>query len=119
MTTLCACIRAARGSPGRTRCARAGRASSKPARGRAHDRAPRLPRARRSRAAAAARGLTEIPALNARQNQDQTTFALVGVRNAKPYTAPWWLPGGHLQTIMASLLPPPRVALERERWDTP
>jgi len=26
---------------------------------------------------------------------------------------------GHLQTIAASLLPPPRVALRRERWDTP
>ena len=35
------------------------------------------------------------------------------------YRAPWWLPGGHLQTIYASLRPPPRVALRRERWDTP
>lgn len=35
------------------------------------------------------------------------------------YSAPWWLPGGHLQTIYASLRPPPRVALERSRWDTP
>ena len=26
---------------------------------------------------------------------------------------------GHLQTILAALLPPPRVALERERWETP
>jgi predicted alpha/beta-fold hydrolase len=26
---------------------------------------------------------------------------------------------GHLQTVFASLLPPPRVALRRERWDTP
>jgi uncharacterized protein len=26
---------------------------------------------------------------------------------------------GHLQTILASLRPPPRVALERERWETP
>jgi hypothetical protein len=26
---------------------------------------------------------------------------------------------GHLQTIFASLRPPPRVPLERERWDTP
>jgi predicted alpha/beta-fold hydrolase len=33
--------------------------------------------------------------------------------------SPWWLPGGHLQTIVAALLPPPRVALRRERWDTP
>jgi predicted alpha/beta-fold hydrolase len=35
------------------------------------------------------------------------------------YTAPWWLPGGHLQTIVPSLLPPRRVPLRRERWDTP
>jgi uncharacterized protein len=36
-----------------------------------------------------------------------------------PFISPWWLPGGHLQTIVPSLLPPPRVALRRERWDTP
>ena len=36
-----------------------------------------------------------------------------------PYAAPWWLPGGHLQTLYASLFPPPRPAFERERWDTP
>jgi predicted alpha/beta-fold hydrolase len=35
------------------------------------------------------------------------------------YSSPWWLPGGHLQTIYASLRPPPRVRLERERWETP
>jgi predicted alpha/beta-fold hydrolase len=35
------------------------------------------------------------------------------------FSSPWWLPGGHLQTIVPSLLPPPRVALRRERWDTP
>ena len=35
------------------------------------------------------------------------------------YSSPWWLPGGHLQTIYASLRPPPRVPLQRERWDTP
>jgi len=35
------------------------------------------------------------------------------------FRSPWWLPGGHLQTIYASLRPPPRVRLERERWDTP
>jgi predicted alpha/beta-fold hydrolase len=37
-----------------------------------------------------------------------------------PYRAPWWLPGGHLQTIYPSLLlrraPPP---CRRERWETP
>lgn len=35
------------------------------------------------------------------------------------FASPWWLPGGHLQTIVPSLFPPPRVALRRERWDTP
>ena len=36
-----------------------------------------------------------------------------------PYTAPAWLPGGHLQTIYAAtLLPRPRLAYRRERWDT-
>ena len=38
---------------------------------------------------------------------------------AGPYTAPWWLPGGHLQTIAAALAPAPRIAWRRERWDTP
>ena len=37
-----------------------------------------------------------------------------------PYRAPWWLPGGHVQTVYAALLAPrPRVAYRRERWDTP
>lgn len=35
------------------------------------------------------------------------------------FKSPWWLPGGHLQTVVPSLFPPPRVALRRERWDTP
>jgi len=35
------------------------------------------------------------------------------------YAAPWWLPGGHLQTIYPSLFPPPPVRKTRERWDTP
>ena len=35
------------------------------------------------------------------------------------FDSPWWLPGGHLQTIVPSLLAPPRVPLRRERWDTP
>jgi len=35
------------------------------------------------------------------------------------YRAPWWLPGGHLQTIAAALAPAPRIAWRRERWDTP
>src|SRR4029079_8031751 len=37
-----------------------------------------------------------------------------------PYTAPWWLPGGHLQTLYAALLAPrARVRYRRERWETP
>jgi len=36
------------------------------------------------------------------------------------YSAPWWLPGGHAQTIAASTLAlRPRVRFRRERWDTP
>jgi predicted alpha/beta-fold hydrolase len=35
------------------------------------------------------------------------------------YSSPWWLPGGHLQTVYASLRPPPRLPLERERWEAP
>ncbi len=38
---------------------------------------------------------------------------------AGSYTAPWWLPGGHLQTIFAALAPAPHIAWRRERWDTP
>jgi uncharacterized protein len=38
----------------------------------------------------------------------------------KPYRAPWWLPGGHAQTVYAALaVPCPRVNYRRERWDTP
>jgi predicted alpha/beta-fold hydrolase len=37
----------------------------------------------------------------------------------KSYRAPWWLPGGHLQTLWPSLRRPPRVSLRRERWRTP
>jgi len=37
-----------------------------------------------------------------------------------PYRAPWWLPGGHAQTIYASLFTRPRFpAVRRERWETP
>jgi predicted alpha/beta-fold hydrolase len=36
------------------------------------------------------------------------------------YSAPFWLPGGHLQTIWpAKVVRPPEVTLKRERWDTP
>jgi predicted alpha/beta-fold hydrolase len=37
-----------------------------------------------------------------------------------PYRAPWWLPGGHLQTIYPALLfKRARVDYRRERWNTP
>jgi predicted alpha/beta-fold hydrolase len=36
-----------------------------------------------------------------------------------PYQAPWWLPGGHAQTLYGALGPAPRIAWRRERWDTP
>jgi predicted alpha/beta-fold hydrolase len=36
------------------------------------------------------------------------------------YTAPRWLPGGHLQTIYPAVyMATPSVAYRRERWDTP
>jgi predicted alpha/beta-fold hydrolase len=36
------------------------------------------------------------------------------------YRAPWWLPGGHLQTIYASVYAPrPAAHFRRERWETP
>lgn len=37
------------------------------------------------------------------------------------YRAPWWLPGGHAQTIWPALASqrPPAVTLRRERWRTP
>jgi predicted alpha/beta-fold hydrolase len=36
------------------------------------------------------------------------------------HRAPWWLPGGHAQTIVAArLLPLPAARYRRERWDTP
>lgn len=37
-----------------------------------------------------------------------------------PYAAPWWLPGGHLQTIYAvQFARRPHVSYRRERWETP
>jgi predicted alpha/beta-fold hydrolase len=39
------------------------------------------------------------------------------------YTAPWWLPGGNLQTIWPALYAQrvlgPHPTYRRERWDTP
>ena len=42
-----------------------------------------------------------------------------GFDRGSSYTAPWWLPGGHLQTIVAALLPAPHIDWKRERWETP
>ena len=43
-----------------------------------------------------------------------------GLDSTSAYRAPWWLPGGHLQTIYArSLAKNYRVAFRRERWETP
>jgi predicted alpha/beta-fold hydrolase len=39
---------------------------------------------------------------------------------AKPYRAPWWLPGGNAQTVWAALVAGREHArLERARWETP
>jgi predicted alpha/beta-fold hydrolase len=36
----------------------------------------------------------------------------------KPYRAPWWLPGGHVQTLYAYFFArKPRVTYRRERWE--
>lgn len=38
--------------------------------------------------------------------------------HAEPYQAPWWLPGGHLQTIYASRFThTPEINYRRERWE--
>jgi len=38
---------------------------------------------------------------------------------ASSYVAPWWLPGGHLQTIIpARVMRAPSVVYRRERWET-
>jgi predicted alpha/beta-fold hydrolase len=40
--------------------------------------------------------------------------------NPFEYRAPWWLPGGHAQTIYPAVLAPrPAVHYRRERWETP
>jgi hypothetical protein len=35
------------------------------------------------------------------------------------YRAPWWLPGGHAQTVYGVLFTHSKVAWKRERWETP
>jgi hypothetical protein len=36
-----------------------------------------------------------------------------------PYRAPWWLPGGHAQTLYGVLFADSKVVWQRERWETP
>jgi predicted alpha/beta-fold hydrolase len=36
-----------------------------------------------------------------------------------PYRAPWWLPGGHAQTLYGVLFAHARIGWKRERWETP
>ena len=43
-----------------------------------------------------------------------------GMRPALPYQAPWWLPGGHVQTLYTALFAPvPHIAYRRERLNLP
>lgn len=43
-----------------------------------------------------------------------------GQRQPCSYRAPWWLPGGHAQTLYAALLAPrPRMIYRGEEWETP
>jgi predicted alpha/beta-fold hydrolase len=37
----------------------------------------------------------------------------------EPYAAPFWLPGGDLQTIWGALIATPKVDYRRERWELP
>jgi predicted alpha/beta-fold hydrolase len=51
---------------------------------------------------------------------DDSTKNAGGLMVSSSYSAPWWLPGGHLQTIYArSLAKNYRVNYRRERWETP
>lgn len=47
----------------------------------------------------------------------------MSVPHAAPYSAPWWLPGGNLQTIWPALFARrvfgPQPQYRRERWDAP
>ena len=44
----------------------------------------------------------------------------MGKNRLREYRAPWWLPGGHLQTIYAYFLRRgTHLGLRRERWETP
>lgn len=47
-------------------------------------------------------------------------FWATSVLAVEPYTAPAWLPGGHLQTLYtAAFLRGPDIAYRRERWEWP
>lgn len=47
-----------------------------------------------------------------------TFFFQSNANSAEPYKAPFWLPGGHLQTIIASLFSKgAEVSYRRERWE--
>jgi predicted alpha/beta-fold hydrolase len=47
-------------------------------------------------------------------------LSLVPHTNTASYRAPFWLPGGHLQTLYPALcLPRPAVVYRRERWEAP
>ena len=41
------------------------------------------------------------------------------MKQSPVYRAPWWLPGGHLQTLFPVAHKAPLPAYRRERWDTP
>jgi predicted alpha/beta-fold hydrolase len=51
----------------------------------------------------------------------QTSGGDSRLRLAVPYRAPWWLPGGHAQTLYGALLAGsgPLPAYTRRRWNTP
>lgn len=63
--------------------------------------------------------------MNSRKTFFSTLFTALTIliylpAHAQPYEAPWWLPGGHLQTIYSALIiSAPEVDYQRERWDTP
>jgi hypothetical protein len=46
-------------------------------------------------------------------------MALPPARAAEPYAAPFWLPGGDLQTIWAAVIGGPKVDYRRQRWELP
>ena len=51
--------------------------------------------------------------------RDSAKFSF-GENRLREYRAPWWLPGGHLQTIYAYFLKrETHLCLRRERWETP